>query len=266
MSGKREVGRKQSAGSTQEANVLINMTSKDLSDIFEWVDSIPLSRPKKNINRDFSDGVLFAEVLASFFPKLVEMHNYPATCSATQKKNNWEVLNKKVLTKIGLKIPADQIADLVQAKVGAIEMALKSVYEKVRGYEAEKEKKMAAEVAASARGDGNDGDNSSNGNPGQDDVCQVYGNPEDGLIYRGVKMVPASIVEEKDTRIKELEHTLKELRKKVRRQETLVALKEEHLQDLTFQLHDMRLKEEQAKKAAQAPPKLNRWVDSTGLV
>jgi hypothetical protein len=24
--------------------------------IYEWVDSIPLSRPKKNISRDFSDG------------------------------------------------------------------------------------------------------------------------------------------------------------------------------------------------------------------
>ncbi len=24
--------------------------------IYEWVDSVPLSRPKKNIARDFSDG------------------------------------------------------------------------------------------------------------------------------------------------------------------------------------------------------------------
>lgn len=27
-----------------------------LSEIYHWVDSIPLSRPKKNLARDFSDG------------------------------------------------------------------------------------------------------------------------------------------------------------------------------------------------------------------
>jgi len=27
-----------------------------LSEIYNWVDSVPLSRPKKNLARDFSDG------------------------------------------------------------------------------------------------------------------------------------------------------------------------------------------------------------------
>jgi hypothetical protein len=27
-----------------------------LSDIYNWVDSVPLTRPKKNLARDFSDG------------------------------------------------------------------------------------------------------------------------------------------------------------------------------------------------------------------
>jgi len=27
-----------------------------LEDLYAWVDQIPLSRPKKNIHRDFSDG------------------------------------------------------------------------------------------------------------------------------------------------------------------------------------------------------------------
>ena len=29
---------------------------KEIEQIYEWVDSIPLSRVKKNISRDFSDG------------------------------------------------------------------------------------------------------------------------------------------------------------------------------------------------------------------
>jgi hypothetical protein len=41
---------------------LPELTEEELNDIFNWVDEIPLTRPKKNIARDFSDGVLAAEV------------------------------------------------------------------------------------------------------------------------------------------------------------------------------------------------------------
>jgi hypothetical protein len=34
-----------------------------LNEIYNWIDEIPLTRPKKNITRDFADGVLMAEVL-----------------------------------------------------------------------------------------------------------------------------------------------------------------------------------------------------------
>lgn len=53
------------------------------------VDEVPLSRPKRNIARDFSDGVLVAEIVAHYFPKLVEMHNYPPANSYAQKIYNW---------------------------------------------------------------------------------------------------------------------------------------------------------------------------------
>ena len=35
----------------------------DIMYIYEWVDSIPLSRQKKNIARDFNDAVLLAEMI-----------------------------------------------------------------------------------------------------------------------------------------------------------------------------------------------------------
>ena len=44
--------------------------------VYNWVDEIPLSRPKRSIARDFSDAVLVAEMVKHFLPKLVEMHNY----------------------------------------------------------------------------------------------------------------------------------------------------------------------------------------------
>jgi hypothetical protein len=44
--------------------------------VYNWVDEIPLSRPKRNISRDFADGVLMAEIVYHYFPKYVEIHNY----------------------------------------------------------------------------------------------------------------------------------------------------------------------------------------------
>lgn len=40
----------------------MDVKEEELQELYSWVDSIPLSRPKRNIARDFSDGVLLAEV------------------------------------------------------------------------------------------------------------------------------------------------------------------------------------------------------------
>jgi hypothetical protein len=74
----------------------------ELMYIYEWVDSVPLSRPKKNISRDFSDGgiinifilVLMAEMVKYHIPKIVELHNYPSASSTSQKNYNWTTLNR----------------------------------------------------------------------------------------------------------------------------------------------------------------------------
>ena len=83
-----------------------------------WIDSIELSRPKKNINRDFADGVLVAEVIAvstevffctdvlqHYFPQRVEIHNYVPASSRQGKLTNWATLNRKVLSKFGFSVP-----------------------------------------------------------------------------------------------------------------------------------------------------------------
>ena len=49
------------------------------------VDSIPFSRPKKNIHRDFSDGVLLAELIYHYDPKIVSLHNYPPANAVNKK-------------------------------------------------------------------------------------------------------------------------------------------------------------------------------------
>jgi hypothetical protein len=100
----------------------------ELMYIYEWVDSIELSRPKKNIARDFSDGVLLAEIIKSYLPHLVDLHNYPSCSNSKHKESNWNVLNNKVLKKMHIKLTKDEIDSIIKAKPLAIEKLLQKVY------------------------------------------------------------------------------------------------------------------------------------------
>lgn len=72
------------------------LSEEELKTLYNWVDLFPLSRPKRNINRDFSDAVLAAEIVYNMFPSLVELHNYVAVNSVQQKEYNWKTLNSRV--------------------------------------------------------------------------------------------------------------------------------------------------------------------------
>ncbi|XP_019669599.2 sperm flagellar protein 1-like [Felis catus] len=60
-----------------------------------WLDGLPLSRPKRHLARDFSDGVMLAEIVKHFRPHLVDLHNYVPTCNTDQKLSNWSILNRQ---------------------------------------------------------------------------------------------------------------------------------------------------------------------------
>ena len=100
----------------------------ELMYIYEWVDSIELSRPKKNIARDFSDGVLLAEIIKNYFPHIVALHNYPSCSNSKHKESNWNVLNNKVLKKLHIKLTKAEIDSIIKAEPLAIEKLLQRVY------------------------------------------------------------------------------------------------------------------------------------------
>eukprot|EP00929_Paragymnodinium_shiwhaense_P026872 TRINITY_DN15886_c0_g1_i1.p1 TRINITY_DN15886_c0_g1~~TRINITY_DN15886_c0_g1_i1.p1 ORF type:complete len:253 (-),score=60.14 TRINITY_DN15886_c0_g1_i1:57-815(-) len=106
-------------------------SDEELQRLYNWVDEVPLSRPKRNISRDFSDGVLFAECVRHFFPTIVEMHNYSSANSTDQKMYNWNTLNTKVLRKLSYTIHHTDIDEVVKASPGAIERVLKVLRDKV---------------------------------------------------------------------------------------------------------------------------------------
>ena len=100
----------------------------ELMYIYEWVDSIELSRPKKNIARDFSDGVLLAEIIKSYLPRLVDLHNYPSCSNTKHKESNWNVLNNKVLKRLGIKLTKNEINSIIKCEHLAIERLLQRVF------------------------------------------------------------------------------------------------------------------------------------------
>ncbi|XP_048193959.1 sperm flagellar protein 1-like [Perognathus longimembris pacificus] len=102
-----------------------------LHSLCAWLDSLPLSRPKRHLARDFSDGVLVAEIVKHFCPRLVDLHNYVPACSTDQKLSNWSLLNRKVFHKLHLCISEADIHKVVANTPGAIEPILCALRAKV---------------------------------------------------------------------------------------------------------------------------------------
>ncbi|SPR01347.1 unnamed protein product (mitochondrion) [Plasmodiophora brassicae] len=118
-----------------------------LQDLYTWVDQIPLSRPKRSISRDFSDGVLVAELVQHFYPKLVDMHNYSVTNAIARKTYNWATLNKRLFRRMGFAVPPQDIDDVVNARKGAVEHVLLFIRQKMGEYETKKQKKQLQSMA-----------------------------------------------------------------------------------------------------------------------
>ncbi|CAG09392.1 unnamed protein product [Tetraodon nigroviridis] len=108
------------------------LTEEELQDLYAWIDKIPLSRPKRHITRDFSDGVMAAEVVKYFLPKLVDLHNYTPANSTQQKLSNWNVLNRKVFSKLNLHVPEKTVRRIVLNAAGAVEPILHVLREKIQ--------------------------------------------------------------------------------------------------------------------------------------
>ncbi|CAH8642641.1 unnamed protein product [Heterobilharzia americana] len=65
-----------------------------------------------------------AEVMKFFFPKFVDVHNFPTCNSVESKRKNWQLLNWKVFKKLNFELSDDVIESLVIAKPGTIEKVL----------------------------------------------------------------------------------------------------------------------------------------------
>ncbi|EKG04988.1 hypothetical protein TCSYLVIO_003941 [Trypanosoma cruzi] len=145
----------------------VPLTEEDLHELYLWVDDIPLSRPKRNITRDFSDGCCVAEVVKFFFPRLVDLHNYTPSMSMKLKRDNWETLNNRVFRKLHFEVPPEEINDITAGVPGAIERFLRALRTKIAQIKARREKMSALEMGHGGSDDeNNDGGDDRGGGGG----------------------------------------------------------------------------------------------------
>ncbi|XP_013885458.1 sperm flagellar protein 1 [Austrofundulus limnaeus] len=104
----------------------------EIENLLSWLDKIPFSRPKRKLRRDFSDGVLVAEVIKHFFPKFVDLSSLTVPFSSREEKlRNWSLLNRKVFPKLDFYVPEEVISEVVLSSPGAIEPVLSTLREKI---------------------------------------------------------------------------------------------------------------------------------------
>jgi hypothetical protein len=221
------------------------MASEELSDeqlrsIYAWIDAIPLSRPKRNMARDFSDGCMFAEVCAAYFPDIVELHNYSPASNSQQKIYNFETLNQKVLKKFNYQISRPTIESLVICKQGVAEIVLNALQFKMAKYRERKSRNgpTSPHSVVSARRQ-NENNNSENG-ADRGEVKQANSHKKKGHKKSNnpaKASVQASVDEEilleKEDQIRELQETVEILELKIAKLEQLVRLKDNKIQKLS---------------------------------
>ena len=69
----------------------------ELDEVYSWVDGFRLSRDKKNIARDFSDGILVAEIVKSVDSTLIDLKQLVETLNTKTKQGNWDTLNSSLI-------------------------------------------------------------------------------------------------------------------------------------------------------------------------
>lgn len=100
-------------------------------DILAWLDTIPLSRPVRNLDTDFSDGILVAEIIAYFFPEYVDLDLFHTARNMSQRTKNWRLLNSDVLPKLSLHAPGTVVHDITNGDHRAVELFLLHLREKL---------------------------------------------------------------------------------------------------------------------------------------
>lgn len=245
---------------------LLQLDENILEDLYSWIDLIPLSRPKRDLKRDFSDGVLVAEVVKHFIPSIVEMHNYSSALAVNKKLINWHILNRKVCRKLGFEVNDGVLKNIVTCQPFAIEqflILLRARIDRSLGHKAKSDQPEADQAEDMASPHDSRIRKASSIQPitgishsprikttvakmSESDSFSPFGTM---TLHKSFVSVPKSLpgdtqlkknLEEKDGQLKTKDETIEILQAKIHRLEQLLQLKDIRIEDLQTRLNDAR--------------------------
>jgi hypothetical protein len=107
------------------------MDKEETAKTIKWLGNIPLSKGTGKLEKDFSDGVKMAELLKYYYPRYVDLHNYSPVLKRESKVNNWDTLNRKVLSKLDIRISDSMTDRIVSGKKGEILNLLTEIRQRI---------------------------------------------------------------------------------------------------------------------------------------
>ncbi|XP_043992022.1 sperm flagellar protein 1 [Gambusia affinis] len=213
------------------------LSEKEERDTLAWLDKIPFSRHKKHISRDFSDGVMVAEVVQHYFPKIVDIHNYVTSCKTQQKLGNWNLLNKRVFSKLDFYVSEETVKKIVSSTPGVVLPVMFFLKEKIenklaqatqtRHYFRSQEKPFSdveiqqAEARIMAQ-------------LAEMKITEPTEKPQQLMFFPEMsRLTMRQVMLEKELQVEELQDILKILQVKVNKLEELIQLKDKRIEHLT---------------------------------
>ncbi|TSK22673.1 Disintegrin and metalloproteinase domain-containing protein 8 [Bagarius yarrelli] len=209
-----------------------------LQDLYAWIDKIKLSRPKRSISRDFSDGVMAAEVVKHFFPKLVDLHNYTPAHATPQKLSNWNTLNRQA--NLNFHVPEDTLKKITLSNPGSIEPVLCALREKIEERQRKPlsycTKDLECFSTENKQVKTENGLETLNENKTTSPEKKTQKSNPPIVLSENVDPGVRLLLEERGQALLSLQETVEILQAKVSRLEHLVHLKDLRIQDLTKHL------------------------------
>ncbi|KAM7358614.1 sperm flagellar protein 1 [Cochliomyia hominivorax] len=197
-----------------------HLTPEEYNELKNWLQELQVTY--KNLNRDFSDALPVANLLKGFYPKLVDLHNYPARNNTQLKLNNWETFNYKVLTKLGLQQSKNMLDKLSKGTVGAVEALLYDIMVMIKSQKSKGDKPDEQEQVWTEN----------------DDIMMVTVNKKigDAIVQVPQKMILFSIYEQVLRESQAKENFITTSQQKITHLENILKLKEERIEELCAQL------------------------------
>ncbi|XP_004682572.1 PREDICTED: spermatogenesis-associated protein 4 [Condylura cristata] len=95
--------------------------------VLRWLQSLDLSFFPRNINRDFSNGFLVAEIFTAYYPNEIKLSSFQNGTSLKVKLDNWGQL-EKFLARKKIKLPKELIHGTIHCKAGVPEILIQEMY------------------------------------------------------------------------------------------------------------------------------------------